>query len=429
MHPRAREIMETTSFEGFLPGRGVLWSGGGEIWDEDRRETTIINQRLAWHYLTIRNAQAGMGPRPRYWNLKENRGCYSTLDGALWGSEIPPISGHGGGNVPEWYRQAFAYGKDRWGEFEFWTTLALKFVSAQHGQIAIAGFRPHGGSNFKINEYHAMMERDEISTVYPIKELQVGDKRQFSSYDLCATTQKLFQVPAGGNHDRDPLISDYIAPDMEETPMSKNAWATKMKDIWYQEIKSRMLEFVDPESGGPNEMRTVITESKWDRVVRREGLAHSLEFACIEFIKELMFMMREIDRLKVRDDEESRVMLTQDIQRLAEARGILNDFPSITEQFRSKDGTARNNVWMLRSVGDMMLSMDKNLDTDARRKLWVDIPEFGEEATEKPLKGFAKTVHDYVQTGLKAEIDAVLNPPAQTVERRKTVTSRVGAAL
>jgi len=333
----------------------VFWCKGAEIADPEERRTWGQNEHLAVEFMKVQN------------HFKEGA-CTELLDTIDWYERgrryfLPYIG------------TEFSYFEQK----EFWREISTRFARAARGTIHVAANNGYARSGFRIFEYQALMENEDADHAQIIKGRPTPPRlwpyvdRLTGTFERAATLMQ--------NHKKDPDASTTVCLSMlfdkKLRTMPKLLWAEWQKQQWFDASLSTLMAHF--------EERPMRKSFKGHGLYYHDLTEMDFMYAKSRFIGEIVFSLREADRLKrclEAGDTSAAVLLKGEKRRLAKALRIVGEYPEIlffdepyTKLEWSRAGYPRARFGPLRpaltqQAGSLMLQLDDSMSLEEKNRLW-----------------------------------------------------------
>lgn len=172
-----------------------------------------------------------------------------------------------------------------------WLKLSSAFIRNARGTVFIAAELCSGDTMLRFAEYQLLRENKEITHVAPLK------------IDLANTN-----------------LSKGLTPS-EPQPIPKDLWARRQKEEWCKAIEDQVLS----RFAGKYTVESV--KQSYDVYISR-GSEHISSIKA-DYIMEVWFTIREIDRLQQTDNHANDIELKEDLSRLKRLRKIADRYPDL----------------------------------------------------------------------------------------------------
>lgn len=358
--PVLEEILEKHRFDALPLDGAVFWAENGVIVRPEDRTIVPVNDELAQSYMQINNA------------LQDDISYTDML-------KIVDKWNRGGSKSQLLPRMA----KDisYFEENEFWRQMNVQFASAAKGLVHVAVAGGHADSLFRLFTYPAIMANDNITQVQAITgqpegALMVAYVDTLTKKFESAVDYKDWRAKSKAEPDRFQLIYADMIPDEPLQTLPKALWAERQKQDWFDTARAKLMCHLNNEPVTPDVELTGAYFS--DR--SRQDFLH----AKIGFLGEMMFSLREIDRLKAslaQGNTAAASAFKAEKQRLSQGFKILQDYPEILhfdeavtplEQERSfslRHDTPRGRI-ITQQLGSMLFMLDTSLTLEEKNAVW-----------------------------------------------------------
>jgi hypothetical protein len=407
--PALAMILAKYNFDTLPKDGAVFWAEGGVIVRPEDRTIVPVNDELAQSFMQVNNA------------LQDDITYTDML-------QIVDKWNRGGSKSQLLPRMAkdISYHEEN----EFWRQMNVQFAGAATGAVHIAAANAGADSVFRLFTYPAIMANDKITQVQAI----TGRPQAALSVAYVDTLTKKFERAAAyhdwraksqAEPDRLQLVYADMIQDEALQTMPKDSWAERQKQDWFDTARAKLMCHLNNEPVTPE---LEITGAYFnDR--SRDDFLH----AKIGFVEEIIFSLREIDRLKtalVQGKPAAASAFKAEKQRLKQSRKILQDYPEILHfdeavtplewkrSFSLRHDTPRAHI-MTQQLGSMLMGLDTSLTLEEKNAVWGRYETYSREALlsghgiDWPAEnlGQPRKLEVYVRSslaGLKNKIDQAL---------------------